>query len=56
MYQNIGNFHFAFTQVAPNDITKGALIMTVDQQTVLGMSSLEPEGGGTGRYTEREGY
>lgn len=56
MYQNTGNTHFACKLVAPNDITKGALIVTVDQQTILGMAGLEPEGGGTGRYTKRTGY
>ncbi|PSJ21038.1 hypothetical protein CVH10_14735 [Halomonas sp. ND22Bw] len=56
MYQSIGNIHFASKEVAPNDINKGALFVTVDQQTVLSMAGLEPEGGGTGNYTLRQGF
>lgn len=56
MYQSIGHIHFAYKKVTPNDIGKGAVCVTVDQQTVLSMAGLEPEGGGTGRYTKRPGY
>lgn len=56
MYQSTGNSHFAFKQIAPNDIKKGALLVTADQQAVLRMAGLEPEGGGTGDYMECSGY
>ncbi|SEM53269.1 HNH endonuclease [Halomonas caseinilytica] len=56
MYQSIGNIHFAFKKITRNDMNKNAVCVTVDQQAVLRMAGLEPEGGGTGCYTVRAGY